>query len=422
MLEISGFNERFVAALRAKPGQIQTDYMESNPRYRGLGIRVGRTGRKTWVFLYQWVGKRVRLSLGSFPAVSLAEARRRMVEARGCIDAVPPVDPRGHFARKEAGAENVEWLIEQYLELSVWPRQLRTAANIERVLRKDVVPVIGSAPLASLHRRDISRVFDAIAQRGAPVGAVRCYTMLRAMFEWAVGRGHFEHNPMEKMSRPPHVEVARDRVLTGPEIKALWHGAEGALAHEPLGKSFTGILRLCLATAARVGEVCGIEKVELDLEARVWKIPAARSKNKHEHLLPLSPLALEVINKAFADSGRSPYLFPSPRTDGPVGRATVTSAVAGLHEKLGIPHFSTHDLRRTAADHMADIGVNQLIIGWVLNHRSVTRATVTSRVYVPRSYEREMREALEAWADRLCGFIDPHNQGIEPVPRNASSS
>jgi integrase len=101
---------------------------------------------------------------------------------------------------------------------------------------------------------------------------------------------------------------------------------------------------------------------------------------------------------------------------------TITSAVAGLHNKLGIPHFSTHDLRRTAADHMADIGVNQLIIGWVLNHRSVTRATVTSRVtcrgVTSGRCAKHLKlgptgfEALSIWAARAP----------KPAPRSASSS
>jgi len=405
MLEITGFSERFLTSLKAKPEQIQTDYMETNPRYRGLGIRVSKTGTKTWIYFYQWGGKRVRLSLGSFPAVSLAEARRRVVEARGCVDAVPPVDPRDHFTAKAAAAETVEWLIDEYLELSARPRQLRTADDIERVLRKDVVPVIGRIPVASLHRRDISRVLDAITARGAQVAAVHCYAMMRAMFEWAVSRGYFEHNPMEKMTRPAHVYVPRDRVLSGPEIKALWYGAESALAEEPLRRPFGRILRLCLATAGRIGEVSGMARTELDLDAKTWRLPPERSKNKHEHILPLSSLAIEIINEALADAGRWPYVFPSPRTDRAIAANTVVCAVAGLHEKLGIPHFTTHDLRRSAADHMADLGVNQLVIGWVLNHRSVTRATVTSRVYVPRSYHREMLEALELWADRLRRFI-----------------
>src|SRR2546430_17093430 len=105
MLEITGFSERFLTSLKAKPEQIQTDYMETNPRYRGLGIRVSKTGTKTWIYFYQWGGKRVRLSLGSFPAVSLAEARRRVVEARGCVDAVPPGGPPDHFTAKAASAE-----------------------------------------------------------------------------------------------------------------------------------------------------------------------------------------------------------------------------------------------------------------------------------------------------------------------------
>jgi integrase len=129
---------------------------------------------------------------------------------------------------------------------------------------------------------------------------------------------------------------------------------------------------------------------ELDLERAVWTIPGSRTKNGYEHSVPLSPLAIEIIKGA---------------TLKPLPSIKVSVAIAKKHGQFGIPHFTAHDLRRTALTGMAKLGVAPLVLGHVANHRTTTKAGVTLGVYVQHAYEREKREALELWANRLQGII-----------------
>jgi integrase len=129
---------------------------------------------------------------------------------------------------------------------------------------------------------------------------------------------------------------------------------------------------------------------EIDLPKAVWNIPASRTKNGHPHQVPLSPLALEII------------------AEGPFGlsRSHVTNSICDAQAKFGIAQWTAHDLRRTALTKMAELGVAPIVLGHIANHRTTTKAGITLGVYVQHAYEREKREALELWADRLQGIID----------------
>jgi integrase len=398
-----GFTDRYIAALKAKPGAIQTDFHEANRKYRGLVIRVSKTGTKTWVFVYQFNRSRVRMSFGTFPAVSVAEAHERTIEYRRYLQEVPPRDPR--TVVKHSDAMTMADLAESYLVHHARPK-LRNAPKIEGILRRNVLPLIGSISLRELHTRDLNRVVDAVLARGKKIAAARTFQTTRAMLNWAVSRGDLDRSPMDRMTKPDD-STFRDRTLSPKEIRIFWHNLPKAI---PL-KAVQRILKLELVTGQRVGEICGMTRDELDLDRRnTWTIPAARSKNKHAHEIPLTPLATELIRAALADAGDSKFIFPDPKTGVAYTSTAITTRVSGAYRDIGIDHFSSHDLRRTCADSMAELGVLDGIVGRVLNHRSIFKATVTQKHYITRSYEREMRAALELWESRLRAII-----GGEPI-------
>ena len=144
---------------------------------------------------------------------------------------------------------------------------------------------------------------------------------------------------------------------------------------------------------------------ELDLKARTWTIPASRSKNKHAHTLPLSDMAVEIIEKAIADAGGSRFLFPTGDGTVPLSAKNAGKAIIRARGQFGIAPWSPHDLRRTALNNMAVLGVLPHIIGHVANHRSITNATITTTHYVHHKYESEVRAALDLWAERLTAIV-----------------
>ena len=248
---------------------------------------------------------------------------------------------------------------------------LRTAAAIERRLRKNIVPVIGGVALGDLHRRDATRVIDAVMRRDAPIEAARAFEDLRAMLRWAVARGDLDHNPIDGM-RKPATSKPRERVLSDDEIRTLWVGLGEALAKSPICQR---IIRLCLVTAQRVGEVAGMTGSELDLKRRLWLLPGARTKNGHPHAVPLSEMAVEIVKDGLADADGEAIF-------GPIPAHAVAKTITRAQPRFGLAPFTAHDLRRTALTQMARLGVAPIVLGHVANHRTVTKAGMTLSVYV----------------------------------------
>jgi integrase len=371
--------DRFVA--HAKPASGRTDYFDEATT--GLALRVSED-RKAWTFFFTSPrdGKRSRLTLGTYPATSLADARGRAIEAKAHVEAGR--DPR---IIATGDAMTVGMLVESYLAKHV--KGLRTAAEIERRFNRNIVPVIGGVKLADFHRRDATRSIDPILTRGKPIEASRVFEDLRAMMRWAVARGDLDHNPLDGM-RKPATSKPRERALSDDEIRTLWHSLPTALAKSPICQA---IIKLCLVTVQRVGEIAGMHRDELDLSHRLWSLPGSRTKNAHPHLVPLSDLAIEIISE-----GKGELVFGiAPRA--------VAKAIERATDRFGIAQFTAHDLRRTALTRMAALGIPPIVLGHIANHRTTTKAGMTLGVYVQYPYEREKREALDLWADRLRGII-----------------
>jgi integrase len=211
---------------------------------------------------------------------------------------------------------------------------------------------------------------------------------------------------MDGMRKPGEAK-ARERVLSDDEIRALWNALPETL---PRSKAVQKIIKLCLVTGQRVGEVIGIHSNELDLKQKIWSIPGARTKHKHKHLVPLSDLAANLIG---VPQG---FLFPNEDSDGSLPAHAVAKTITKAQERFGLLHWTAHDLRRTVVTRMAELGIAPIVLWHVINHRSVTKAGVTLSVYSQHSYEREKREALELWADRLEAIVSsPNSASILPL-------
>jgi integrase len=343
----------------AKSDVPQTDYFDET--VTGLALRVTSKGVKAWTLLYGIPRRRV--TLGRYPGLSLAAARTLAIETRE--------------GRTQG---TVAALAEVYIKSK---GSYRSAKEIERRLRKDILPVIGHIPLRDLHRRDVTRVLD--SKSSAPIAARRAFEDMRAMVRWAVARGDLDHNPIDGMKGPAQSKP-RQRVLSDDEIRMLWNRLR------ELG-SVGRAIKFCLVTGQRIGEVTGMTKDELDLKAGLWAIPGSRTKNGYPHSVPLSPLALSIIREA--PEGKAGWFG--------IGRVHVSCTI--YYNQFDLPSWTAHDIRRTVLTKMAELGIPPIVLGQVANHRTTTKAGITLGVYVQHAYEREKREALELWANRLQGII-----------------
>jgi integrase len=390
--------DRFVATIKTKT---VADYFDA--KTTGLGLRVSPTGVKAWSVMFTIPGtqKRGRLSLGTYPATSLATARTKAIEARGRVEAGE--DPRCSKPKMHDGPMTVGDLVEVYIAKK---KGIKTCRELGRRLRADAVPVIGTVKLADLHRRDVHRVLDPILERSAPVASAKAFGDLRAMLRWAVERGYIDHDPMlgmkVKKAKP------RERFLDEDEIAALWLAWPTALQADVVLA-----LKLALVTGQRIGEVTGITLDEIDLAKGVWNLPASRTKNGSAHTVPLSDMALDLIAEA-RRTERGGRLFD-------LNTQRLANFLAQRRGRLPVQDWSAHDLRRSVCTHLAMLGISPLIIGAVVNHRQVTKGGVTLGVYVQYDYAKEKREALDMWADRLTAIVAGTAPKVMPMrPQGAA--
>jgi integrase len=190
------------------------------------------------------------------------------------------------------------------------------------------------------------------------------------------------------------------RFLSAEEIAALWPALRN------LRKPVELALKLALVTGQRIGEVGYMNVGELDMAKRTWTIPAERSKNKYAHTVPLSDMARELIEEARRTAlGTRLFNLTAGQIDQTVKRNTT----------LPVKDWRPHDLRRTVATHLGEMGFSPLVIGHVLNHRGTTKQGVTLSTYNQYSYDAEKRKALDIWGERLAGIIGGTAAKVVPL-------
>lgn len=421
---------RFVETAKAETGR--AEFRDAD--VRGLELRVSASGGKTWAFRYrrQSDGVKRTVTLGEFPDFTLENARRWAVEQRAATArGADPAAERAARRKAETFAEVVEEWVERHGRPNKGPRVLRDDRSM---LERHVLPELASMKAAEITRRDIIRLLDAVASKsdargdggGFPARKLvvrpnRVFALVRSIFRWAVGRDLLKSDPTIGVSAPIKREKPRERDLSPEEIARLWAALDRAPATQryakglargsrvlgmgdlPMTRATALTLKLALATGQRIGEVAGMAAGELDLNntSPMWTIPGERTKNRQAARVPLSALALQLIAEARELAGDHDWVFPNPSGTGPIDGHAPTKALGRARQAIGIQDFRIHDLRRTAATRMAEMGISPHTISLVLNHVSARAGNVTGKVYVQYSYDREKREALGAWGARL---------------------
>ena len=357
----------------------------------GFGLRIAPSGRKSFIYLYRFEGKPRRMTLGVFPRMSLAGAREAVASAvlrleKGADPAAEKIAARKSFRDAESFAELVHEWIERYAK----PKR-KNWKDAQRQLELDAIPAWGKRKAKSITRRDVIQLIEGIMDRGSPVTANRTLSLIKQVFKFGVQRDIIDASPAAVVDKPA-IEKRRDRVLSEDEIRSFWNGLDKAVMSENVRIA----LKLCLVTAQRRAEVAGLTSGEIDGDW--WTLPKERSKNGKPHRTYLSPLAKRLIKGTSGDD----YVFPSPRSDGPIQPQSLIIALARNRDKFDIPRFTVHDLRRTTATRMAEIGVSRFDISKVLNHTD-KEVTATYDLY---AYDAEKKKALLKWGRRLQTILN----------------
>lgn len=395
----------------------------------GFGIRCYATGTKVFFFAYHFDGKPRYLNLGKYPACSLSDARKKHREAQSKLDkGIDPLTEKEQAETERKKTPTVAELIVEYMEKHAKPKK-KDWRKDEGCLNKDVLPVWGKRKAIDIKKRDVILLLEGIVERGAPTQSNSVLEVTRKMFNFAIERGMLEYSPFLGV-KPLGPKVVRKRYLLEGEIKTAWE----TLGKAGMTKEIRRALKLILVTAQRPGEVLGMHRREIN--GRWWTIPAERAKNGREHLVYLTERAIELIGN------KDGFIFESPRPIVVKGQPSVPKPMDGNalasavrsncptdccydrecckderckkderncdeKNKLGIPFFRPHDLRRTANTHMARLKVPLEHREAILNH---ARGTLDG-TYNLHDYQDEKKRGLEKWGRELERIISGKESG-----------
>jgi integrase len=378
---------RSLGTLRATG--VQTDYFDAAANIPGFGLRVSAAGGRTWFLMYREPdGRQVRHKIGTHPPMGLEAARTAAHTALLSVQ-VRASDPAAKRARRNA--ESFDTLADRFIEDYAKPHK-RSWREDARQIRSMCLPRWKGRAAAGITRGDVRDLLGAVARSRGGITANRLRALLSKLFRWAVSQDYIPADPASDLPKLAK-ETTRARVLTDDELRALWARLDAVETEDSLPAGVVLWLRLRLLTAQRGGSVARMKWADIDVERKVWEVPASDTNAATEHLVPLSPQVIALLKerrKAVSDD--SIYVLEGGRS---------RRQRLGVTDAIGLEDFKPHDLRRTAATGMARAGVQRFIVARVLGHvdRSVTG------VYDRHEYLSEKRWALDTWARKVMAVL-----------------
>src|SRR5262245_1720799 len=351
-------------------------------RVTGLALRIRAAGSHRFMFFYRLDGKQQRIVIGDATAMDLDIARKKARGYRVAIDNGDDPTMQKNAKRTAAGL-TVARIVEQYLAVRTDMRP-RALIEITRHLQETWKP-LHSLPLASVTRPIVAERLREVTKENGPVGANRARSSLSRLYSWAVGEGLCNDNPVSGTNK--NKESTRDRVLSDAELVKIWLAAPDGM----YGRIVKGLMR----TGQRRDEICSLQWSEFDLQKALLAFPGERTKNHRPHDVPLSALAISVLEAQPRIVGRD-LTFG----EGKGGYSGWSRSKEALDAACGVKDWTLHDLRRTAATRMADLGVQPHIVEAALNHVSGHKGGIAG-IYNRAAYAAEKRAALDLWASHL---------------------
>lgn len=384
----------------------------------GLYLEIRPTGAKLWRYRYRIAGKESLFTLGTYPKMSLADARTQRDDARALVkQGIHPLQERKATLAAQA-AENAntfealarEWIAQKQ---SRWTPGHRK--QVEQVLSADVFPVIGDRPIRNVTAADLLAILKALEKRGATSIAYLVRQWASAIFRYAVATLRADSDPAAALRGAIHrPKTVHHRPLTRGQITDFLKALENYGGYRPTVIA----LRLMLLTAVRTVELRGAKWEEFDLEAAQWRIPGERMKMQEPHIVPLSRQAVILLRELATFTGGRDFLFPNMRTAGTCMTATTLNRAL---ERLGFAGaagigFSAHGFRGTFSTQLNELNYRADLIETQLAHRdpNAVRGAYNFAAYLP-----ERIAMMQQWAD-LCDELATDNRKVIPIRRQAA--
>ncbi|PSW02556.1 integrase domain-containing protein [Photobacterium lipolyticum] len=359
----------------------------------GLALRVRPNGSKLWLLDYYrpYTKKRTSLSFGTYPEVSLADARREREKARELL--AKDIDPKEHRDQKqqilkEAHQNTFQNIASMWFEVKKADVTPDYAEDIWRSLELHIFPTLGPLPVHKVAAPKAIEVIRPIAAKGSLETVKRLCQRMNEIMIYAVNTGLIESNPLAGIKKAFEAPKKKNMATIKPEqLPELMK----ALSTASIKKTTRGLIEWQLHTMTRPSEAAGTRWNEFDFAACLWNIPAERMKKKKDHTVPLSPQALSLLEAMKPISGHREHVFPADRD--PTRHTNEQTANAAL-KRMGFSGILVaHGLRALASTTLNEQGFDPDVIEAALAH--------IDKNEVRRAYNRadylERRKALMYW-------------------------
>jgi integrase len=407
-------NARNAAGLELPDGKHEQFFWDA--ALRGFGVRLRREGEdsrlhRCWVAGYQSKGRYRRMTIADYEKLTAEQARAEAKRIFGKV--AHGEDPMAERRAQRLGAaRSLRAVIDDYLAMKAGQLRPASLREARRYLTGPYFKSLHSSDINAIVRGDVAVCLNRISQdRGATV-ARAARAALAAFFTWAMRQGLCEVNVVAGTEDPRPANGSRERVLSDSELGHVWRAAGN--------DSYGAIIKLLICFGMRRKEAGGLRRGEIDLDAGTITLPAGRVKNKHQHVLPITPLALSVIKTIPERDGRD-FLFGDRSSAGFTAWSAAKDALdLRLKGKVMVP-WRLHDIRRSVSTKMHDLGVEPHYVEAVLNHYSGHRAGVAG-MYNYAKYPTQIRAALALWNDHLRSLIEGGERKVVKLsPHKAAS-
>ena len=377
----------------------------------GFGLRIRSGGKRTWVVQYRLGKKQRRVTLGTVESLTAEAARETAKTALAKVQLGG--DPQGErLSSHDRAAHTFDGLVTRYLEHQQSRLKPRSYEEVKRHLEKNWAP-FSRLSVHHVQQVTVAERLRVLAKNHGPVAANRARSTLSAMFMWAMREALATNNPVIATNKPGD-ERARERILSGAELVEIWN----ASGDDDYGR----IVKLLMLTGQRRDEVGGISDPELQIDTKRWTLPSARTKNGLAHDVPISDTALAIITTAPRRTGRD-YLFGQGKgsfSGWSRCKDRLDDRIVGVRKKrdgkraAALIPWVLHDLRRTFATGLANLGVQPHVIEAALNHVSGHKSGVAG-VYNRATYWPEKVEAFSKWADFVGALVAGKAGSVVPL-------
>jgi integrase len=366
----------------------------------GLYLLVQPNGSKYWRLAYRWHGRQRTLAIGVYPTVSLLEARTARDTAKRNLAA--NLDPsavkrQNKRAAKIASGNTLEVVALEWYENWKDAQTSYYAGQILRRLKADVFPTVGTRPIAEIEPLELLDLLRQVEQRGALEMARRLRQLLGQIFRFAIITGRAKHDPSVSLKGALRAtgELKHHRAMPLTEMPNFLQQLE-TYDGNPQTKLALKLVTLTFlrTTELRAGKWEELEN--LDENTAIWRIPASRMKMRLEHLVPLSRQAVKVLKQLRAQSGSSPYMFPSPSREGFMSNNTMLYALyrMGYHGRA-----TTHGFRGVASTVLNES--NLFNRDWIERQLAHVERNEVRRAYNAAEWMPNRRLMVQWWADHL---------------------